>query len=331
MLFSWTFFSLFLLYHTLLLPPLPVLFSGRSWKVLKPSLFESMVMPLYFEYSNYHSFNRLVNAWSFRRVSSGPDRGSYYHELFLRGKPYLQRYMRRLPKTAKKLPMKKGEEPDFYAMDKSSPLPPLEESQIQPPPPPPMPSSFMDQQHIVTPPRTTLPGLPPSGRPGSAGAVGLPPPPPPPHLSQRYMVATQGGPAAGFIPPTASSSPYDPYDEYDMAAQRAYLPQASPMGPVMTGYPPHHPGPMRSPMGMRPPVPPMDPRSYGPGGNAAMDQAEYFRYQQHQQMCHMQQLHQMRMFERQQQMMGGPASATGGAAVDEYALMRSAAAPSNGY
>ena len=54
---------------------------GRSWKVLKPNLFESMVMPLFFEYSNYHSFNRLVNAWSFRRISSGPDRGSYYHEV----------------------------------------------------------------------------------------------------------------------------------------------------------------------------------------------------------------------------------------------------------
>lgn len=54
---------------------------GRSWKVLKPSVFESLVMPLFFEYSNYHSFNRLVNAWSFRRISSGPDRGSYYHEV----------------------------------------------------------------------------------------------------------------------------------------------------------------------------------------------------------------------------------------------------------
>lgn len=56
---------------------------GRSWKVLKPTMFESLVMPLFFEYSNYHSFNRLVNAWSFRRMSSGPDRGSYYHEVRL--------------------------------------------------------------------------------------------------------------------------------------------------------------------------------------------------------------------------------------------------------
>jgi len=102
---------------------------GRSWKVLKPNLFESLVMPLFFEYSNYHSFNRLVNAWSFRRISSGPDRGSYYHELFLRGKPHLQKYMRRLPKTHKKLPMKKCDEPDFYKLAESSPLPEIEESQ----------------------------------------------------------------------------------------------------------------------------------------------------------------------------------------------------------
>lgn len=64
---------------------------GRSWKVLKPSLFESLVMPLFFEYSNYHSFNRLVNAWSFRRISSGPDRGSYYHEVSFVHLPGLSR------------------------------------------------------------------------------------------------------------------------------------------------------------------------------------------------------------------------------------------------
>eukprot|EP00934_Nitzschia_sp_Nitz4_P006946 Nitzschia sp. Nitz4//scaffold85_size83877//13680//15091//NITZ4_005218-RA/size83877-augustus-gene-0.158-mRNA-1//-1//CDS//3329559104//6936//frame0 len=105
---------------------------GRSWKVLKPNLFESLVMPLFFEYSNYHSFNRLVNAWSFRRISTGPDRGSYYHELFLRGKPHLQKFMRRLPKTHKKLPMKKEDEPDFYALDKAQPLPTLEEVPLPP-------------------------------------------------------------------------------------------------------------------------------------------------------------------------------------------------------
>ncbi|KAL3927789.1 MAG: hypothetical protein SGBAC_012929 [Bacillariaceae sp.] len=103
---------------------------GRAWRVLKPQAFESLVMPLFFEYSNYHSFNRLVNAWSFRRISSGPDRGSYYHELFLRGKPHLQKFMRRLPKTHKKLPMKKEDEPDFYDREKINPLPGLDEAPL---------------------------------------------------------------------------------------------------------------------------------------------------------------------------------------------------------
>jgi len=96
---------------------------GRSWIIRNPDLFESLIMPIFFEKSNYHSFNRLVSAWNFRRVTVGIDRGSYFNEFFLRGKPNLLKYMRRLPKTQKKLPMKQEEEPDFYAMDKQNPLP----------------------------------------------------------------------------------------------------------------------------------------------------------------------------------------------------------------
>ena len=40
--------------------------------------------------------------------------------------------MRRLPKTHKKLPMKKEDEPDFYDMDKADPLPSLEEVPLPP-------------------------------------------------------------------------------------------------------------------------------------------------------------------------------------------------------
>jgi hypothetical protein len=54
---------------------------GRSWKVLKPRVFETAVLPVFFESDNYHSFNRVINAWSFRRKSSGADRGSYFHEV----------------------------------------------------------------------------------------------------------------------------------------------------------------------------------------------------------------------------------------------------------
>lgn len=76
---------------------------GRSWRILRPKQFTSDVMPKYFEYDNYNSFIRLVNAWGFRRVTSGVDQGSYYHELFLKGLPHLHRRMRRLaPKQKKK-------------------------------------------------------------------------------------------------------------------------------------------------------------------------------------------------------------------------------------
>jgi hypothetical protein len=48
--------------------------------------------------------------------------------------------MRRLPKTHKKLPMKKDDEPDFYEMDKASPLPSLEETS---------PGPQMKQQQVL--------------------------------------------------------------------------------------------------------------------------------------------------------------------------------------
>lgn len=103
---------------------------GRSWKVMKPRVFETSVLPVFFESDNYHSFNRVINAWSFRRKSTGPDRGSYFHELFLRGKPHLQKYMRRLPRTHKKLAMSKSEEPDFFELEQTSPLPTLEQARV---------------------------------------------------------------------------------------------------------------------------------------------------------------------------------------------------------
>lgn len=54
---------------------------GRSWKVHNPNAFVQHVIPKYFEYTNYNSFIRLVNAWGFRRITKGPDRNSYYHEV----------------------------------------------------------------------------------------------------------------------------------------------------------------------------------------------------------------------------------------------------------
>jgi len=97
---------------------------GRSWKIYNRDMFTEIALPRYFGHKNYASFVRIVNAWGFRRVTNGLDRDSYYHELFLRGKPELHQRMKRLPTTHRKTPISKEDKaPDFYEMSKISPLP----------------------------------------------------------------------------------------------------------------------------------------------------------------------------------------------------------------
>jgi len=87
---------------------------GRSWKVLDSKAFAEEVMTIFFEYSNYESYVRLVNAWGFRRISTGPERNSYFHERFLRGFPHLMGKMRRLTKNDKRIKISPEDEPNFY-------------------------------------------------------------------------------------------------------------------------------------------------------------------------------------------------------------------------
>ncbi|KAL7439503.1 hypothetical protein ACHAXM_006742 [Skeletonema potamos] len=98
---------------------------GRSWKILNRDLFSRYALPKYFGHTNHASFIRIVNAWGFRRVvNTGPDRDTYYHELFLRGKHNLHVKMKRLPTSHRKTPMDKNESsPNFYELSEKSPLP----------------------------------------------------------------------------------------------------------------------------------------------------------------------------------------------------------------
>ena len=86
-----------------------------------PERFTKEVMPNYFKQSRLSSFQRQLNLYGFTRITSGPDAGGYYHELFLKGRPTLAIHMRRvgLPKGEDRRKMRAKNvksEPNFYGM-----------------------------------------------------------------------------------------------------------------------------------------------------------------------------------------------------------------------
>ena len=63
---------------------------GRCFTVHRPTEFVKSIAPKYFQQSKLNSFQRQLNLYGFTRIlSSGPDKGGWYHECFLRGKPEL--------------------------------------------------------------------------------------------------------------------------------------------------------------------------------------------------------------------------------------------------
>ena len=69
---------------------------GRSFSVHDMDKFVSQVMPKYFKQTKWNSFARQLNMYGFIRITSGPNAGGYYHELFLKGRPNLCLHMRRV-------------------------------------------------------------------------------------------------------------------------------------------------------------------------------------------------------------------------------------------
>jgi HSF-type DNA-binding len=69
---------------------------GRAFAVIDETRFVDEVMPKYFKQSKWNSFARQLNLYGFVRMASGPDAGAYYHELFLKSRPSLCKYMRRV-------------------------------------------------------------------------------------------------------------------------------------------------------------------------------------------------------------------------------------------
>lgn len=91
---------------------------GRAFGIHKPGMFEEEVMKRFFKQSQISSFRRQLNLYGFLRLSNGRDSGSYYHELFLRGRPLLSMKMvrTRIKGTKIRASSSPADEPHFYSM-----------------------------------------------------------------------------------------------------------------------------------------------------------------------------------------------------------------------
>ena len=70
--------------------------SGRAFAIHKPDKFFKEIVPLYFRQSRLSSFKRQLNLYGFELINTGPARGGYYHELFIKDRAELCRRMRRV-------------------------------------------------------------------------------------------------------------------------------------------------------------------------------------------------------------------------------------------
>jgi len=90
---------------------------GRSFIIADSKLFSARIMPGYFRQSKFHSFQRQLNLYGFKRLGSGPDKGCYFHEMFLRQKRFLAEQMKRTKvKGVGRQPYFPESEPDFYTL-----------------------------------------------------------------------------------------------------------------------------------------------------------------------------------------------------------------------
>jgi len=99
--------------------------NGRAFAIQKPDKFFKEIVPLYFRQSRLSSFKRQLNLYGFELINTGPARGGYYHELFVKDRPELCRRMRRVavkvtPKdSAADSPQKDATEDDLEKADKA--------------------------------------------------------------------------------------------------------------------------------------------------------------------------------------------------------------------
>ena len=91
---------------------------GRCFVIHDEAEFTEQIMPMIFPKTKFASFKRQLNMYGFSRLMSpGKDYGGFYHELFLRGKSFLCRYLHRtkIKGTGMRKTGNPKTEPDLYS------------------------------------------------------------------------------------------------------------------------------------------------------------------------------------------------------------------------
>lgn len=90
--------------------------SGKAFAIHKPDKFFKEIVPKYFRQSRLSSFKRQLNLYGFELINTGPARGGYFHEMFIKDRPELCRRMRRVAVKLHAKQNEKQESPNFYNM-----------------------------------------------------------------------------------------------------------------------------------------------------------------------------------------------------------------------
>jgi hypothetical protein len=90
---------------------------GRCVVIHKPELIHH-ILPRYFKFSKWSTFQRQLNLYGFKRITAGFDTGGYYHEKFLKGRVFLAAEMPRskLKGQGYRAKANPNQEPNFWAM-----------------------------------------------------------------------------------------------------------------------------------------------------------------------------------------------------------------------
>lgn len=97
---------------------------GRCFTIKDTLAFERNIMPVIFNQTKSSSFQRQLNIYGFHRISHGLDKGGYWHEYFLRGKPELLEKVERIKIKGTKVraATNPDSEPNFYMMTTMPPV-----------------------------------------------------------------------------------------------------------------------------------------------------------------------------------------------------------------